>query len=67
VYPERVTFPAMERTTYTSAAMILAADALSHATPASGLFRGEGLPAGLDLAEPECSDVVGSGCTASGR
>ncbi len=67
VYPEQVTFPAMERTTYTSAAMILAADALSHATPASGLFRGEGLPAGLDLAEPECSDVVGSGCTASGR
>ena len=28
VYPEQVTFPAMERTTYTSAAMVLAADAL---------------------------------------
>lgn len=36
-----------ERTTWTGAAMILAADALSDATPASGLFRGDELPVGL--------------------
>ena len=36
-----------ERTTWTGAAMILAADALSDATPASGLFRGDELPLGL--------------------
>ncbi len=53
-FPERRSFPADERTTYTAAAMVLAADALSRATPASGLFRGEGLPAPLDLADPDC-------------
>ena len=45
VYPEQETFPKHERTTYTFAAMVLAADALSSTTPAAGLFRGEGLPA----------------------
>ena len=53
VYPEEVTFPGGERTTYTAAAIVLAADALSSTSPAAGLFRGEGLPAGLDLAEPQ--------------
>jgi hypothetical protein len=42
-----------ERTTWTGAAMILAADALSHATPASGLFRARDLPLGMP-AEFEC-------------
>ncbi|MDT5091565.1 MAG: hypothetical protein QOH60_928 [Mycobacterium sp.] len=42
-----------ERTTWTGAAMILAADALSAATPASGLFRGHDLPSGLP-AEFDC-------------
>jgi hypothetical protein len=37
-----------ERTTWTGAAVILAADALSNATPASGLFRGTDLPRGLE-------------------
>jgi hypothetical protein len=55
VYPEELTFPAAERTTYTAAAVVLAADALSGATGASGLFRGEGLPAPLDLPESSCS------------
>jgi hypothetical protein len=36
-----------ERTTWTGAAMILAADALSDTTPAGGLFRGDELPLGL--------------------
>ncbi len=62
VFPGRETFPYRERTSYTAAAMVLAADALSGASPAAGLFRGESLPAGLDLAEPECTGTVG--CTA---
>ncbi len=63
VYPQEVTFPAGERTTYTAAAMVLAADALSGATGGSGLFRGEKLPAPLDLAEPRCAEPTGT-CTA---
>lgn len=38
VYPQEVHFPADERSTYTAAAVILAADAISGASPASGLF-----------------------------
>ncbi|PWQ84368.1 prenyltransferase, partial [Enterococcus faecium] len=38
----------VERTTWTGAAVILAADALSSPTPASGLFRGDDLPRGLE-------------------
>ena len=37
-----------ERTTWTGAAMILAADALSSTTRASGIFRGADLPRGLE-------------------
>jgi Prenyltransferase and squalene oxidase repeat len=65
VYPAGETFPADERTTYTFAAMVLAADALSGTTPAAGLFRGDCLPAALDLAEPHCGDAT-EGCTAFG-
>jgi hypothetical protein len=38
VYPDQVHFPAAERTAYTAAAVILAADAISGASPASDLF-----------------------------
>ncbi|MHB1710396.1 MAG: glucosidase family protein [Acidimicrobiales bacterium] len=51
VYPEEATFPPLERSSYTAGAIVLAADALSRATSASGLFRGEGLPTHLDLTE----------------
>ena len=44
VFDEEVFWPD-EQTTYTSAAVILATDALSRTTPASGVFRGDGLPA----------------------
>ncbi len=63
VFPDRETFPHRERTTYTAAAMVLAADALASASPAAGLFRGEALPAPLDLAEPACAGDD-PGCTA---
>jgi hypothetical protein len=46
-----------ERTTWTGAAMILAADALSSATPASGIFRGADLPRGLED-EFDCACAV---------
>jgi hypothetical protein len=64
VYPEEVTFPDKERTTYTFAAMVLAADALSNTTAAAGLFRGECLPAAIDLAEPHCTGSGVEGCMA---
>jgi len=38
VFPDRVNFPAGERSAYTAAAIVLAADALSQATPASRLL-----------------------------
>jgi hypothetical protein len=48
-----------ERTTWTGAAMILAADALSSATPGAGIFRGHDLPHGLE-GDFDCA------CVASG-
>ncbi|MGY9072016.1 MAG: prenyltransferase [Acidimicrobiales bacterium] len=43
VYPGDISFPDNECSTYTSAAIILAADALDRRTPASGLLIGDGL------------------------
>jgi hypothetical protein len=43
VYDDDVRWP-VERTTWTAATVILAADAVSRTTPAGGLFRGAGLP-----------------------
>jgi hypothetical protein len=43
VLPEGLPWP-HEQTTYTSAAVVLAADALTRTTPASGIFRGDCLP-----------------------
>jgi hypothetical protein len=53
VYPEEVFWP-HEQTTYTSAAVILAADALSRTTPGSGIFRGDSLPGDLAAIGLEC-------------
>ena len=52
VYPEGTSFPDAERTSYTAAAVVLAADALSRTTDASGLFRGEDVPAFIDTSDP---------------
>jgi MMP endo-(1,4)-3-O-methyl-alpha-D-mannosidase len=38
VHPEAVSFPGGERTAYTAAAVILAADALTGASPGAHLF-----------------------------
>jgi hypothetical protein len=59
VLPDEVFWPG-EQTTYTSAAVILAVDALSHTTPGAEIFRDTTLPAGLDEIGLECgcSDVA---------
>ncbi|MDC8974410.1 prenyltransferase [Mycobacterium marinum] len=46
-----------ERTTWTAAAMILAADALSNTTRGAGIFRGHALPTGLQT-DFDCECVV---------
>jgi len=53
-YPSEVTFPDRETTSYTAAAIILAADALTSSSEAAGLFRHDSLPMPIDLAEPGC-------------
>ncbi|MEE6138136.1 prenyltransferase [Mycobacterium sp. 050128] len=46
-----------ERTAWTGAAVILAADALSDTTPGAGIFRGDDLPLGLQT-DFDCECVV---------
>jgi hypothetical protein len=57
VHPQCVRYPGGERTTYTAAAVLLANHVLYGDGPAAGLFRGETLPAVLDL--PEVEEPVG--------
>jgi hypothetical protein len=57
-YPDEVTFPHKETTSYTAAAIILAADALTTSSSASGLFRHGQLSLPLDLAEANCPLVA---------
>jgi hypothetical protein len=57
VHPQCVRYPGGERSTYTGAAVLLADHALSGEGLAAGLFRGESLPAVLDL--PEVEEAVG--------
>ena len=54
-FVENINWPD-EQTTWTAAAVILAADALSWATPGSGIFRAEDLPRGVDLGDTACGD-----------
>jgi len=56
VFDEGVFWP-HEQTTYTSAAVILATDALSRTTPGSGIFRGDGLVDGLRPLAMRCGCV----------
>jgi hypothetical protein len=53
VYPEQVHFPGGEKSTYTAAAVILAADALAQSTPAAALFTDHDfLPSLIDTEGP---------------
>jgi hypothetical protein len=57
VYPELKHFPGGERSTYSAAAVVLAADALSRTSPASGLFVDhDALPAIVSAAEEPAVD-----------
>jgi hypothetical protein len=58
-YPDWTRWP-VERSTWTAATVVLAADALSRTTGGSGLFRGEGLAAGT-------LDPIFGGPTREGR
>ena len=53
VYADRKLWP-VEHTTYTAAAVVLAADALSGTTPGADIFRGVSLPAGFPAIGLEC-------------
>jgi hypothetical protein len=52
-FANQVNWPA-EHSTWTAAAIVLAADALSRATPGSAVFCGDDLPAGLGLGAAGC-------------
>ncbi len=56
-YPEEIVFPWAETTSYTTAAILLAVDAVSNSTPSAGLFRHGVLAETLDWPEPGC-DLV---------
>jgi len=58
VYPDRGTFPRDEVTSYTAAAVLLAADALTSSSAASGLFRHDELAVPRDRPEAGCSLLV---------
>lgn len=49
VHPERIVFPADEHSSYTAAAVILAADAIAGASPASDVFVSPSLRATSDI------------------
>jgi hypothetical protein len=52
VFPDEARFPGGERSTYTAASVVLAADAMAGGSPASGLFVDhDALPALLDTSE----------------
>ena len=50
----------VERSTWTGAAVILAADAISEATPGASIFRGDELPLGVDPISVVCSADLGA-------
>jgi hypothetical protein len=62
VHPQWDQFPSGEQTTYSAAAVVLAADTLYGTGPASGLFRGEDLPTVMTIppGDPASSGSAGT-------
>jgi hypothetical protein len=58
VYPEHSTFPPNERSSYTAAAVVLAADALSGISAAAKMFVDDALPRGLELDSEALEDLA---------
>lgn len=56
VYPDNVNWPS-EQTTYTAAAVVLAADEISRATPGGGIMRGDTLAPHFEELALECGCV----------
>jgi hypothetical protein len=52
-FADQVNWP-VEHSTWTAAAVVLAVDVLSGATPGSGIFRGDELPVGASLDDQAC-------------
>jgi hypothetical protein len=52
----------VERTTWTAAAVVLAADAIAQATPAAGLFADPAALASAGMADPD-ADLLPGGST----
>ena len=61
-FHERINWPD-EHSTWTAAAVILAADALTRTTPGNGIFRGDGLPPVADLPDSACGCEITVGAT----
>ena len=61
-FHERINWPD-EHSTWTAAAVVLAADALTRTTPGNGIFRGDGLPPVADLPDSACGCDVSVGAT----
>lgn len=65
VWPDQVNWP-HEHTTYTAAAVILAADELSRTTPGSGIMRGDTLAPHFEEIALECGCPESAGVSADG-
>ena len=65
VFPEMVHFPGNEKSTYTAASIVLAADALADASPAAQLFVDHSLLPELALADAE--DAIAEETSNDGR
>jgi hypothetical protein len=61
-FREQINWPD-EHSTWTAAAVVLAADALARTTAGNGIFRGDGLPPVADLPDSACGCDVSVGAT----
>ena len=66
VYPDDVNWP-VEYTTYTAAAVILAADALAHGTPGTDIMRGTTLAPHFSEIALECGCSSADALQGAGR
>jgi hypothetical protein len=58
VYPDDARWP-IERSSWTAAAVVLAVDAITGATPGASVFLADELPLGVDPADVVCAEEVG--------
>ena len=56
MHPQCINFPGGEQTTYTAAAIVIATAALTSRGLGAGFFRGDDLPRGLVVPQPETAN-----------